>query len=460
MSHRVEKVGGSSMIAFDSVLKNIILRPKEKSLYNRIVVVTAYQGITDALLESTNSRELGVYQRILCGDNSWEAALASITQRLLLLNDNLFADPILRIQADDFIQDRVSQTRQWIHEHLSNMHLDTIVHEDSSALIRERLASIGEAHSAFNTVLKAKRYGVKARFLDLLGAPEKPRGPLDKQIKTSLEELNLDNELPVVAGCASNSTIDSFQTDRRYGDLTLSKIAVLTKAKQAIIYKPHHLSTGDPDLVGVDHSSPLGQSNYQVAQEIVSLTNDVVHPSAIKELSNQDINLNVKCTFDPEHPGTVISNNYQSEDNHIDVITGKQDVYALKVEINDCSQYLDKLFALLATSNINMLYSDMKGRILSSYFNCLPAESGLVLGKVKKLLPDVEVSIQKVALISVIGTNIMANRSLHLGCSALEKQGIVPDAIHICGNDSSIKFVVACSQYRASTCALHHAFFQ
>ncbi len=37
------------MTAFDAVLDNIILRPKTP--YNRIFVVSAYGGMTDALLE-------------------------------------------------------------------------------------------------------------------------------------------------------------------------------------------------------------------------------------------------------------------------------------------------------------------------------------------------------------------------------------------------------------------------
>lgn len=52
MSHTVEKISGSSMAAFDAVLDNIILKPEPRARYNRILVVPAYKGITDALLES------------------------------------------------------------------------------------------------------------------------------------------------------------------------------------------------------------------------------------------------------------------------------------------------------------------------------------------------------------------------------------------------------------------------
>ncbi len=49
MTFTVEKIGGTSMTAFDAVLDNILLRPQNP--YNRIFVVSAYGGMTDALLE-------------------------------------------------------------------------------------------------------------------------------------------------------------------------------------------------------------------------------------------------------------------------------------------------------------------------------------------------------------------------------------------------------------------------
>lgn len=43
MSHTVEKVSGSSMVAFDTVLDNIILKPDLHARCNRILVVPAYK---------------------------------------------------------------------------------------------------------------------------------------------------------------------------------------------------------------------------------------------------------------------------------------------------------------------------------------------------------------------------------------------------------------------------------
>lgn len=47
MSYTVEKIGGTSMTAFDAVLENILLRPEQ--LYGRVFVVSAYSGMTGCL---------------------------------------------------------------------------------------------------------------------------------------------------------------------------------------------------------------------------------------------------------------------------------------------------------------------------------------------------------------------------------------------------------------------------
>ena len=49
--HSVEKIGGTSMSNYRAVRDNIVLKPTRKNTnYQRIFVVSAYAGITDALL--------------------------------------------------------------------------------------------------------------------------------------------------------------------------------------------------------------------------------------------------------------------------------------------------------------------------------------------------------------------------------------------------------------------------
>ncbi|MBU4235447.1 MAG: aspartate kinase, partial [Proteobacteria bacterium] len=60
-THTVEKIGGTSMSQFGDVLDNILIGTRrEEALYNRIIVVSAYAGITNELLEHKKSSKSGV----------------------------------------------------------------------------------------------------------------------------------------------------------------------------------------------------------------------------------------------------------------------------------------------------------------------------------------------------------------------------------------------------------------
>ena len=55
----VEKIGGTSMSGFDEVLKNIIIGNRKPSeMYNRVFVVSAYNNVTNWLLEHKKQKNL------------------------------------------------------------------------------------------------------------------------------------------------------------------------------------------------------------------------------------------------------------------------------------------------------------------------------------------------------------------------------------------------------------------
>lgn len=146
MTFTVEKIGGTSMTAFDAVLDNIILRPKTP--YNRIFVVSAYSGMTDALLECKKTSKAGVYQLIAKRDDQWQDALAYVESRMLLTNENIFADPMNRIRADKFIRSRIAEAKNCIANILETCQYGQFSLRHYLPQIREFLSSIGEAHSA------------------------------------------------------------------------------------------------------------------------------------------------------------------------------------------------------------------------------------------------------------------------------------------------------------------------
>ncbi|MDA3821410.1 MAG: aspartate kinase, partial [Bacteroidales bacterium] len=82
----VHKIGGTSMSKFGDVLENIIIGQAEGgNYYNRIFVVSAYNNVTNWLLEHKKTGKSGVYD-LFVADKEFEGALHELLQKLIDLN--------------------------------------------------------------------------------------------------------------------------------------------------------------------------------------------------------------------------------------------------------------------------------------------------------------------------------------------------------------------------------------
>ncbi len=250
--HTVEKIGGTSMSRFQEVLDNLLLGDRQgTALYQRVFVVSAYSGMTNLLLEHKKTGEPGVYQRFADAshEDAWLDALEGVRARMLEKNAELFEGEFERQQANQFIGKRIDDACDCMR---SLQRLCAYGHFQLSEhlmKVREMLASLGEAHSAFNTVLALRHKGVSARLVDLTGWHMDAPLPFDEMIAKSFEDVDLSRELAVATGythCAEG-LMNTF--DRGYSEITFAQIAATTGAREAIIHKEFHLSSADPNLV-------------------------------------------------------------------------------------------------------------------------------------------------------------------------------------------------------------------
>ncbi|MCS5562314.1 MAG: aspartate kinase, partial [Marinobacter nauticus] len=314
--HTVEKIGGTSMSNYEAVRDNIIIGKRKKSdLYQRIFVVSAYGGVTNELLEHKKTGEPGVYALFADAESDWAWGddLTKLIQLLTDINGELFADPMLKQQADQFITDRIEGVRGCLIDLQRLCSYGQFQLEEHLLTVREMLAGIGEAHSAFNTALKLQQEGINARFVDLTGWRDSELLPLDEKLKQAFDAIDLSRELPIVTGYAQCKEGLMRTFDRGYSEMTFSRTAVITNAREAIIHKEYHLSSADPNIVGEDKVVPLGRTNYDVADQLANLGMEAIHPRAGKGLRQNEIPLRVMNTFEPEHTGTLITGDYISE---------------------------------------------------------------------------------------------------------------------------------------------------
>lgn len=461
MIYTVEKIGGTSMSDIDAVLDNIFLRPV--SPYNRVFVVSAYAGMTDALLECKRTGNPGIYQLVAKRDPDWKKSLMSLKQRMLLINDNMFADPLNRTRADSFISERLKNAQHCIENILDTCQYGQFSLRQYLPQIREFLSSIGEAHSAFNTALKLKILGINARFIDLSGWNNRQLGNIDLQIKSAFADIDVSQELPIVTGYAYCDEGLMKTYDRGYSEITFSKIACLTSADKAIIHKEYHLSSADPKIVGIENVHPIGKTNFDVADQLANLGMEAIHPNAASGLRQQGIELQIKSTFEPNHSGTLISQAYQPSVNKIEIIAGKNKVFALQLFDQTMVGNVDnvgyEMMQIITEEQANLVGKEMNANSITYYLSGATKNLNQLLYRAEKRFPNSTITGKMVAIISAIGAEIDTNTTLSKGVLALMQEDIAPIAVHSSMRHVNVQFVVKDEYYEKAICALHGQFF-
>ncbi|WP_312232830.1 aspartate kinase [Stutzerimonas nitrititolerans] len=464
--HTVEKIGGTSMSRFDELLDNIFIGQRAGAqLYQRVFVVSAYSGMTNLLLEHKKTGEPGVYQRFADAQNegAWLEALQTVRQRMLEKNAELFSGDFEHHAADQFINSRIDDARECMS---SLQRLCAYGHFQLSEhlmKVREMLASLGEAHSAFNAVLALKHRGINARMVDLTGWHCDSPLPFEDMVRESFEGVDLSRELVIATGythCAEG-LMSTF--DRGYSEITFAQIAAATGAREAIIHKEFHLSSADPNLVGADKVVTIGRTNYDVADQLSNLGMEAIHPRAAKTLRRAGIELRIKNAFEPEHAGTLISQDYKSEKPCVEIIAGRKDVFGIEVFDQDMLgdvAYDIEITKLLKQLKLYVVNKDSDANSITYYLS----GSRKLINRAAKLIeehyPAAEVTVHNVAIVSAIGSDLKVKGILAKTVAALAEAGISIQAVHQSIRQVEMQCVVNEEDYDAAIAALHRALIE
>ncbi|WP_428331419.1 aspartate kinase [Mucilaginibacter sp.] len=453
----VEKIGGTSMTALSDVIKNIILFERSgKQLYNRIFVVSAFSGVTNLLLENKKTGEPGVYHR-LATFKDFHKPLKNLTIRLKEINKSYESLGLNIAEADLFIETRIKEAQTYL-ENLSNILASGYVsNEGILQAAREILASIGESHSAFNFTNILQNMGINATLIDLSGFHDYRSYTIDQRIKHDLQNIKFEDTICIVTGYAKGTEGIMREFDRGYSEVTFSKIAVAVKPEEAIIHKEYHLCTADPVLVGVDNCFPVGNTNYDVADQLADVGMEAIHPKASKPLEINDINLRIKNTFQPEHPGTLITKEYICEHKRVEVITGTEKV--MMIDIYDPS--------MVGAPGSDLQIMQMFYKFNVSYsFKATSANSiSIVIWEKdfnKKLISELEddfekVTVEKMAMVCLIGSNMDQPGLLAKSAAALADNGINIKSCGFALRKVNIQFLIAREDFDNAIIALNKA---
>lgn len=443
------------MLQFQNVLKDIIGYPSSEGFrYGRVFVVSAYAGVTNMLLEDKKTKAPGIYQRFIKGED-YESAMDDLLNMALDINQT-FTDLGLDSKVcRDFLLERVLQTKAYLNS-MEDIIASGYVGRDSIfSAARELLASIGEAHSAFNTVNILRNNGILSELVDLTGFRDSKQLSISDRIEKSFKNVNPHEAIIVATGYTKGIEGIMREYERGYSEITFSKIATHLHADEAIIHKEYHLSSADPKIVGVDKAIPVGRTNYDVADQLADIGMEAIHPNASKPLEMAGINLRIKNTFEPNHPGTVISNDYIGPQAKIEIIAGSDKIVIL--EIHDTSMVGEtgfdlKIMKMFKKYNISYIMKTTNANSISLVIWQTDLEESLV--------SDLEaeyrtVTVQEAAIVCVIGSNIAMPRILARAANALAKNDINIKCISQSLRQVNMQFVIDRDMYTKAIICLN-----
>jgi aspartate kinase len=412
------------------------------------------------LLEHKRTGEPGVHA-LFAGSESdwaWGDALSDVSAQMQRINADVFGEEADRLVADRFVRERIEGVRSCLldlHRLCSYGHFNLGEH---LATVREMLAGLGEAHSAHNTSLLLTRHGINAVFVDLTGWRDDPHRTLDDRIAAAVPQLDVERTLPIVTGYAQCEEGVIERYGRGYTEVTFSRIAVLTRAREAIIHKEFHLSSADPRLLGTERVRKIERTSYDVADQLSNMGMEAIHPGAAKGLRQAGIPLCIRNTFEPADPGSEIRGDYVPATPRAEIITGMRSVFALEFFEQDMvgvkgydAAILDALRrqrvrVVTKTSNANTIVHYVAGSLKSVR---------QVSDDLREAFASSRITVRKVAIVTAIGSDLDVPGLTALAVGALADAGIEVLGLHQLIRNVDILFILAEEDFDRAVIALH-----
>lgn len=453
----VEKIGGTSMSALGEVIDNIIYFERTgEALYNRVFVVSAFSGVTNLLLENKKTALPGVYHRIVNTENFHEP-LKELVVKLKEINRQYVPLGLNLDVADTFIVQHVDRARAYLENLVNILASGYVSREGILQAAREILASIGESHSAFVLTNILQNKGLNALCIDLSGFDDQRPFTIDERIKDAFSAVDLAGCICIVTGYAKGTEGIMREFDRGYSEVTFSKIAEILKPEEAVIHKEYHLSTADPALVGLDNCKPVGYTNYDIADQLADVGMEAIHPKASKPLEMNGINLRIKNTFEPAHPGTLITRAYVSASKRVEVITGMDKMMMIDV--------FDPLMVGNVGSDLQIMQLFYQHGV-SYTFKATSANSiSIVIWEndfKEELVRDLrqafeKISVEPVAMVCLLGSNMDQPGLLAKSAAAMAEHDINIISAGVAMRKVNIQFLVARAHFKTAIVALNEA---
>lgn len=447
---KVLKFGGTSVGTVESLnnVKKIIESISDKA----IIVVSALGGLTDKLISTANMA--------LKGDGSWENEMFSIKERHFQIMEKVLPEDLkatTRHKVNLLLEDLESKFENIFKEkQLTEDQLNDIVSfgERISSFIVAAMVKNGKRYYSPDFIKTEKWYGKNIADRKLT----------DRLIRETFNEIK-DNEKAIVPGFISTDSTTGQITNLGRGgsDYTGALIAASMDAEILEIWTDvDGFMTADPRIVKealiIDHLT------FNESMELCTFGAKVIYPPTIYPVFHKNIPIKILNTFNPEAPGTLITDQVLNDDREIKGVTTLKDVSLILLEVKDSNKLSDlskKVFNTLSKQAVRIIPVSHSDSSLVMKFALLSSNTDISL---KMLEEEFETDIKKeiikrpelidnLSAVALVGKHMRSKKRLaaRIGHS-LMREGIIVEAYSIGNSDTTIVYII---KQEKSSKALH-----
>jgi aspartokinase/homoserine dehydrogenase 1 len=459
---RVMKFGGSS-VGTPARIRSVmdIVAAAQKKHRNLVVVISAFQGVTDHLIATS--------RQAAAGDKKYHASLRALKKRHRDAVRDLIPGRSRR-KADAYVNGLLADLADVLH--------GVSFTRELTLRMLDYVMSFGELLSSFIVAEAFRARNVRATYTDsrhlikaddTFGAAHVKYDITYRAMKTYFRKFP---GLHVVPGfIASTMDNDTVTLGRGGSDFTASIFGAALSADEIEIWTDvDGVMTADPRKVEKAFSLP--RMTYAEAMEMSHFGAKVIHPPTMQPALDHNIPMRIKNTFNPGFPGTLITG---GEGNHttfaIKGISSIDEIALLRMEgsgMVGVSGIGRRVFGALASRNINVFLTSQASSEYSLCMAVLPHQAALA----KEAIEDEfrheirDRYIEPVAIetglstVAVVGENMRNTPGIAARLfQALGKNGINVVAIAQGSSELNISTVVPKADESKALNALHEAFF-
>ena len=449
---QVYKFGGTSMKNADALeqVGNLVINSDAENL---IVVVSAMGGMTDALLqfsETQYSKLIEDIQSLYIGTT--DSLVKNVSSRLSLIE--AFKEDIQAIREIAKLKDHASLSIEE-NEILGFGEIWT------SKLLHAYLSAMGEIETSWLNpmdflIIQNEDMGANVNW---------------SKSKEAFTQAIQDKSGKVIMGGFIASDIEGKSTNlgRNGSDYSASILGSLSEAESVTIWTDvDGVLTGDPRVV--NKARMIEQMTYDEAIELSYFGAEVIHPKTMAPLMHKGIPLYIRNTFNPESLGTSI-NSQQKNTRAVKGISTIKDIALLNLEgtgMIGVPGIVNRLGKVLQQANISIVLISQASSEHSICFAVRSKDAKTAADVIKQEFKDdfknenlsaIQIE-EDCSILAIVGSGMTGTKGIaarFFNAISLSKTNVI--AIAQGSSEKNISIVIKSKDMNHATSFVHDAFF-